>query len=166
MKITQKIFNAIFKVVELFSAVVLGAVTIVAFYQIVSRYILQSSNAGIDELTRLAFVWCASLGGALAFRSKSHLGVTALINKLSGKPRIGIEICIYLVLIVFFSFVFSAGITMTKMGMMQYSEYLRIKMALFYACIPAGAGFSILSFIEIIIQQVRRLLGKEQEVKA
>ena len=153
----KKFFDALFKIVEEVSAIVLAAVTLVAFYQIISRYIFQSSNAGIDELTRLAFVWCASLGSAMAFRAGSHLGVTALINKIKGKAREVAEIVIYVILIVLMVAVSYAGLTMTKMGTMQYSEYLRISMAYFYACIPAGAILSIIAFIEGILRSIHKI---------
>ena len=159
----KKFFDAIFKVVESVAAVVLAAVTAVAFYQIASRYIFLSSNAGIDELTRLAFVWCASLGSALAFRSKSHLGVTALVNKVKGKGHEGVEIGIYFVLIALFVLIGYAGITTTKMGTMQYSEYLRISMAYFYACIPVGALFSVIAFIEAILESLDKIKNWKEE---
>ena len=153
----KKVFDLIFKIVENVSAVVLAAVTLVAFYQIASRYIFQSSNAGIDELTRLAFVWCASLGSALAFRAGSHLGVTAAVNKIKGRGREMAEIVIYVILIVLMVSITYAGFTMTKMGTMQYSEYLRISMAYFYACIPVGAIFSIIAFVEHILESINKI---------
>lgn len=159
----KKVFNAIFKIVEEVSAIVLAVVTVVAFYQIISRYIFQSSNAGIDELTRLAFVWCASLGSALAFRAGSHLGVTALVNKIKGKGREAAEIGINLILIALMVTVAYAGITMTKMGTMQYSEYLRISMAYFYACIPVGAIFSVLAFVEHILESISKMKNWESK---
>ena len=52
---------------------------------------------------------------------------------------------------------------MTKMGTMQYSEYLRISMAYFYACIPAGAIFSIIAFIEAILQSLDKIKNWKEE---
>jgi|GEM_PF-1037040 len=156
---TLGIFDKIFDLVEFASAITLALVTVVAFYQIISRYIFQSSYAGIDELTRLAFVWCASLGSALAFRAKAHLGVTALVSKLHGIAHLVSEVLIDSLLVVFMMVVLVAGIQMTKMGNLQFSEYLRMNMAFFYACIPTGAFFSILVFAEDII----KLLASKEE---
>ncbi len=151
----QKVFDFIFKIVENVSAIVLFTVTAVAFCQLVSRYAFSTSNAGIDELTRLAFVWCASLGSALAFRAGSHLGVTALVGKLKGGSHTLYLIVLNLILITFMILVLKAGMQMTLMGSRQFSEYLRISMAYFYACIPTGAAFSILVFIENIVHCFR-----------
>ena len=159
----QKVFDAIFKALELFCAIVLFVITAVCFYNIIARYIFGSSNAGIDELSRLAFCWSVCLGSALAFRAGAHLGVTALVNKIKGKGREAAEIGINLILIALMVTVAYAGITMTKMGTMQYSEYLRISMAYFYACIPAGAIFSILAFVEHILESISKMKNWESK---
>jgi len=158
----QKVFDAIFKVLENVAAVVLFVVTAVAFYQLVARYFFSSSNAGIDELTRLAFVWCASLGSALAFRAGAHLGVTALVNKLKDSRRVYYEIFLNLLLIAFMVLVVKAGIQMAQMGGRQFSEYLRMSMACFYSCIPVGAAFSIVVFIENIVHISKRLASHKK----
>ena len=159
MKVIRKIIDAFFKFVEYVAAVILAAVTLVAFYQIVSRYIFRSSNAGVDELTRMAFVWCASLGSALAFRKGAHLGVTALVRKLKGAANTAMNIFIQCAIIFLMVLVVSGGMHLAKMGAAQYSEYLRLSMVYFYACIPFGAICSILACIDNIIV----LLSGEEE---
>ena len=163
MKAIQKIFDGIWAVVETLSAVVLAVVTVVCFYQIISRYIFQSSNAGIDELTRLAFVWCASLGSALAFRKGSHLGVTAIVSKLKGNAAKIAQLIIQLAVLALMVIVTIAGFTLVEKGMKQFSEYLRLNMAIFYGCIPCGAIFSIVACVENIFHI---FVKKEEEVKA
>ena len=160
MKVILKIIDAFFKFVEYVAAVVLPAVTLVAFYQIISRYIFRSSNAGIDELTRMAFVWCASLGSALAFRKGAHLGVTALVRKLKGAANTAMNVFIQCAVIFLMCLVLSGGLHLAKMGAAQYSEYLRLSMVYFYACIPFGAVCSIIACIENIIVL---LLGGEPD---
>ena len=153
----QKALDGFFKTVETIVAILLFSLTAVAFYQLLSRYILSKSNAGVDEVVRLAFVWVASFGSALAFRAKSHLGITALVNKLTVNNRRYAHVMIDIILIVFFTLVTIAGIRMALMGAKQYSEYLRMSMVYFYACIPTGAVISILSFIEDIEHLIKEI---------
>jgi len=161
----QRVFNGIFKATEEISAIALFIITAVAFFQLVARYFFHSSNAGVDEVIRLMFVWIASIGSALAFRAGAHLGVTALANKIKGRGRMVFEIGINIVLIVFMSVVVYAGIAMTKMGSRQFSEYLRMSMAYFYGCIPFGAMLSIIAFIEAVYQLLtgRKKAGNEAD---
>lgn len=158
----QKVFDAIFKALELFCAIVLFVITAVCFYNIIARYIFGSSNAGIDELSRLAFCWSVCLGSALAFRAGAHLGVTALTKNLKGTAKKIYEILLNVILTVFMGAVLAAGLQMAKMGTMQFSEYLRMSMVYFYASIPVGAVFSILTFIE----NVYHILTRSEEVQA
>ena len=158
----QKVFDAIFKALELVCAIVLFVITAVCFYNIIARYIFGSSNAGIDELSRLAFCWSVCLGSALAFRAGAHLGVTALVKNFKGGAKKTYDILLNVVLIVFMGAVLVAGLQMVKMGSMQYSEYLRMSMAYFYASIPVGAVFSILTFIE----NIYHVLTNSEEVQA
>ncbi len=162
----QKALDRLFKVVENIAAVLLYVLTAVAFFQLISRYFFHKSNAGVDELVRLAFVWVVSFGSALAFRAKAHLGITALLNKLSADNRKYANIALDLILVAFFALVISAGIGMARMGAKQYSEYLRMSMAYFYACIPVGAAISILVFMEDIWRLMRELRDKPAEPAA
>jgi len=151
-------FNeALFKGLESIIAVMLYLLTAVVFFQLVIRYFLKFSYAGLDEVTRLAFVWVVSIGSALAFREKAHMGITFLANKLAGRKRIYLELLVYVILIGFMAVVIKAGVQMTQMGIRQFSEYLEWPMALFYACIPFGAALSILVFVEFIYVNLCKL---------
>ncbi|NLZ90897.1 MAG: TRAP transporter small permease [Clostridiales bacterium] len=143
-------------------AILLYSLTAVAFFQLVIRYFLKFSYAGLDEVTRLAFVWVVSIGSALAFREKAHMGITYLANKLAGKNRIYLEILVYVILTGFMAVVIKAGVQMTQMGIRQVSEYLEWPMALFYACIPFGAALSILVFVEYIYINLCELRGVKE----
>jgi TRAP-type C4-dicarboxylate transport system permease small subunit len=153
----QRIFTWIFRVVEDVSSVLLFVLTAVAFYQLVVRYLFAAANAGVDELIRVAFVWVASFGSALAFRAKAHLGVTTLLNKVPEVYRKHTDIALNAILILFMCVVVFAGIRMGMRGFRQYSEYLRMTMAYFYFCIPVGGALSILVFAENIMHALREI---------
>jgi len=155
----SKFNEALFKRIETIISVLLYGLTAGAFLQLAMRYILRYSWAGIDELTRLAFVWVVSIGGALAFRKKAHVGIGFLSSKLSGKNKIYLEFFVSFILLIFMALIVAAGLQMTQLGIMQLSEYLQISMAFFYLCIPVGAALSILVFVE----EINGLLLKQKE---
>jgi TRAP-type C4-dicarboxylate transport system permease small subunit len=154
-----KFNDALFSGIETGIAVLLYGLTGAAFIQLAMRYLLKYSWAGIDELTRLAFVWVVSIGGALAFRKKAHVGITFLSGKLSGRNKLYLELFVTIMLLAFMTLIVVAGIHMAQLGTMQLSEYLQISMAFFYLCIPVGAALSILVFIE----EITALLPKMKE---
>ncbi|MDY0042845.1 MAG: TRAP transporter small permease [Desulforhabdus sp.] len=143
-----RFINALFSKLETIISVLLYGLTAIAFLQLVSRYLLRFAPAGVDEFCRLAFVWVVSVGSALAFKKKAHMGITFLSNKLTGDRKDYLELAVYGILTVFMIAVLVAGIQMALMGLRQISTYLELSMGFFYACIPVGAALSILVFIE------------------
>lgn len=152
----KKINTILFKYLETIIAILLFVLTAVAFIQLVIRYSFRISYAGVDELRRLAFVWIASVGSALAFRKKAHMGITFLSQKLSNIKGLYLQMFVNIVLIIFMSVILIAGIQMAKMGTEQVSEYLKMSMVFFYTSIPAGAILSILVFIEDLIDCIQK----------
>jgi TRAP-type C4-dicarboxylate transport system permease small subunit len=154
----SKVNEAVFKFVENVIVILLFGLTSVAFLQLTSRYLLRYSNAGIDELIRLAFVWVVATGSAITFRKKSHVGITFFANTLKGKKRILLDIIVNIILSALMITIIKAGIGMTQMGATQISTYLGISIAYFYSCIPTGAFLSLLVFVEELTKLIKQFL--------
>lgn len=163
----SKLNESIFKFVENIIVVLLFVLTLVAFLQLTSRYLFRFSNAGIDELIRLAFVWTISTGSAITFRKKAHVGITFFANTLKGKAKVVLQIVVNLILSALMIVIIKAGIGMTQMGATQISTYLGISIAYFYSCIPSGAFLSLLVFLEELTKLSNALyvVGTEEEPK-
>lgn len=143
-----KINNVLFRLIKYFLAFAILAITCLLFFQIISRYILGFSYAQIDELGRHVFVWSICLGTALAFREKAHLGITALVDKFSGKLKFVTAIFLNLVMILFFLIILLAGIDLVKLGMRQITDALFLPLGYIYTCLPVGALLCITVYIE------------------
>ena len=68
-------------------AVLLGLMTLVTFINVVMRYGFNSQLIWGLELTLVLFAWLVLFGIAYGFKVVSHLGVDALINLLSPRPK-------------------------------------------------------------------------------
>ena len=66
-------------------AILLAAITFVAFTQVVARYGFNSGWSGALEFQRILFAWLILFGMSFGLRTGSHLGVDALI-RLFPKP--------------------------------------------------------------------------------
>ena len=55
--------------------------TVVAFVNVVTRYVIQYSLAFTEEIVVSLFVWLTLLGTAVAFREGSHLAFTYLVER-------------------------------------------------------------------------------------
>jgi len=70
-------------------AVLLAAITLVSFVQVVMRYGFNSGFGGALQLTRILFAWMILLGMSYGVKTGSHLGVDAFIRIL---PKKGLRI--------------------------------------------------------------------------
>lgn len=69
------------------AAVALAALIVAAFIQVVGRYVLNASPGWTEELSRFAFIWCSSLGAAIALDKGSHAAITILGDHLPRGAR-------------------------------------------------------------------------------
>jgi TRAP-type C4-dicarboxylate transport system permease small subunit len=67
--------------------IALLAMVLLVFLNAVMRYIFQSGIAESEELARYLFIWTVFLGSIIAFKNNMHMGVTLVVDKLSGLPK-------------------------------------------------------------------------------
>jgi TRAP-type C4-dicarboxylate transport system permease small subunit len=113
------------RVVEKLMALALTLIVVLIFSNVVGRYVLGSSFAGAEELSRLLFVWLVFLGAILTLRRRAHLGVELVQARL---PRWARKICAVVthLLTLYALWLFLAGSwTQTQIGLTTYSTVLR-----------------------------------------
>ncbi|AWI50271.1 hypothetical protein AM202_01255 [Actinobacillus minor 202] len=75
------------KALEALCVLILTAMSILVFVNVVLRYGFNSSISITEEVSRYMFVWLAFLGAVLAFSENQHVSVTVLTDKLSPVGR-------------------------------------------------------------------------------
>lgn len=73
---------------EILCVVLLAAMTLITFANVLSRYIFHSSISASEEITTNLFVLLSLTGAALAARSHQHIGFNLLSDKLSPKGKL------------------------------------------------------------------------------
>lgn len=86
---------------------VFAVMTLVAFVNVITRYVIRYSLAFTEELVVSLFVWLTLLGTAVAFREGGHLAFTWLVERLPRAVRRG-------------SVVFSAVLSVALFGILVY----------------------------------------------
>jgi len=72
---------------EIFIALILGAMTLITFANVVLRYGFAESLLWGQEVVEILFAWLVLFGISYGFKVTAHLGVDAIINMLSGGPK-------------------------------------------------------------------------------
>ncbi|MCI8312293.1 MAG: TRAP transporter small permease [Lachnospiraceae bacterium] len=145
------------RVEEIVAAVCLSVMTVLAFANVVARYVFSASFSFSEEITTYLFVLLSLLGTAIAARRRAHLGLTILTDLVSPKVRRILHIIGYLFAVAFTGAIFYYGILMVisqrQLGQvtanMQWPEWI------FGSFVPVGALLATIRFAQVLVEEIR-----------
>jgi len=146
-----------YEIEEILAAIILGAMAIIAFINVLSRYLFHLSIAATEELEVNFFVWVTVIGIALAFEKGSHLGMTILYDKFPKwmkKVSIVISTLFGVILFIIVDYFAIKEIYMDFTLFHMRSEALNIPNWIYVVGIPI---FSIFVFKKLIISMIKNI---------
>ena len=153
----MKVRKFIDKILEMFLVLLLAVLVIDVFWQVISRYILNSPSSFTDELARVLMIWVGILGSAWATGKKMHLAIDVLIEKFNARNRKLVDISINVLIALFALFVMIIGggnliYILLKLG--NTTAALSLPMGYVYAVIPlSGILIIYYSIHQIVIDK-------------
>lgn len=147
------------------AAVCLSVMTILAFANVVARYVFSASFSFSEEITTYLFVLLSLLGTAIAARRRAHLGLTILTDVVSPKVRRILHIIGYLFAVAFTGAIFYYGILMvlSQRQLQQVTANMQWPEWIFGSFVPIGALFATVRFVQVLIEEIRGTGEKEGE---
>ncbi len=118
--------------------VLLAAMVVVTFVNVVMRYLGESSFLWGEEVGRHLMIWLAFVGSGLALRNGAHIGIDSLEDSLPQRAARVLRAAIALILLVLFVALIVEGIDYAWRTRFQTSAALQISMAWVYAGMPIG----------------------------
>ncbi len=135
-------------------------IVVIVSWQVFSRYVLHIPSSVSEELARFVLIWIGMLGGVYAYRTKSHLGLNIITNKLSAiHQRIAALFSHCMVMLFAFSVLIIGGIKIVNLTLnpIQFSAALEVKIAIVYSVIPISGllfcCYAMVEFIETLKEQ-------------
>lgn len=154
-------FSKLDRYLELFSTTVMvvtmTTATLVAFVNVVLRYLFNASLTWAGELTSYLFIWSALFGAAYGFKIGMHLGVTILIQKL--RPAIAKWVLSFSLAIIF-----SYLVCLVKWGydfvsfnhmMEMVSVDLQVPYWIIYLCVPVAMSIAAYQVLLKLVETLR-----------
>lgn len=89
------------KWVDRFNGVLLAAMFLITFYQILARDIFIISSMWTEELARFLFVWIVFIGAATLCKDNENITIFIVIDRMPPIPRLIISTISYLMMIGF-----------------------------------------------------------------
>jgi len=84
----QRAIELFYQVLGLILVLLLTAMVLMVFANVVLRYGFNSGVLVSEELSRFCFVWLTFLGAVMAFREHNHLGIETLVQRFGRRGRL------------------------------------------------------------------------------
>ncbi|MBB5213018.1 TRAP transporter small permease [Microbulbifer hydrolyticus] len=126
-------------------------------WQILTRFLPMQPSSYTEEVARYLLVWIGVLGGAYAYRKRSHLGIDLLSNALHGAKRRALQIFVVLVCFAFAASAMVYGGTklmLLTFELEQYSAALNLPIGFVYSVLPLSGLLICLFSVDHLIELV------------
>lgn len=149
--------NAINKLVEVFSVLLVVIMVLLVLWQVVARYVLNSPSSFSEALTRYLFVWLVLVSSTYAFGCREHMYISVLNDRLKGRAKTAVGIAIEVLTILFAACIMTfGGSIITRMQMVQLDSSLHIPMGVIYSIIPICGVVTVFYCLCNIVDELQK----------
>jgi TRAP-type C4-dicarboxylate transport system permease small subunit len=141
--------------VEWACGLLMTAITVLVFLQVITRYVLEYPLDWPEEAARFVFVWVALLGAVLALRRASHFSISALTTRLPVPAARGLALLLRVVLLAFLIAVAWLGLDAALRVREQESAAMEVSMTWGYAAVPVGFALLALEMARALWRDLR-----------
>jgi TRAP-type C4-dicarboxylate transport system permease small subunit len=146
-----------------FLIVLMALMVLDVTWQVFTRFVLQDSSSYTEELAQFFLIWIGVLGASYAVRTKAHLGIDIIIQKLTGRRREYTVITVYGLVFLFALVIMVIGgmrLVMLTFSLDQLSAAMGIRMGYIYAVLPLSGllmmYYSVFFVHEIVTNRENR----------
>lgn len=145
-----------------FLIVSLIVMVLVTFMQIVLRW-FNATTVWAEEFSRYVMLYQVWVGASYAVHEDAHIRITALIGKLSGGRRRGMDLVVLTLWLLFALWLTVEGCVLVgKIAAMgQVSSAMRIPMTIPYASVPIGGALMTIRLVQKIVERLRNTQEEE-----
>lgn len=144
----KKVLDGLTKIENLIMIVTFIIMVCASFAQVVNRNFFKLPISWFDEAAVYSMIYMVLIGTEVGLRDGTQIAVTAMVDKLRGRARVGIQIFSKIVVVIFSFGVFMGGLKLMGIQIRtgQISAALGIPMS-----VPYGA--MVISFAMITLVQ-------------
>lgn len=145
-----------------FLIVSLIVMVLVTFIQIVLRW-FNAATVWAEEFSRYVMLYQVWVGASYAVHEDAHIRITALIGKLSGGRRRGMDLVVLTLWLLFALWLTVEGCVLVGkiVAMGQVSSAMRIPMTIPYASVPIGGALMTIRLVQKIVERLRNTQEEE-----
>lgn len=144
-----KLLGKFNKISEIAVMILMIAISIITFVQVIFRYVFNNSLFWSEEVGRYLLIWITFLGAAVGVNKGAHIGIDFIYSKIPDRYKVFFNFFINITGMIFGFLMLYYGTKLSYFVRMQKSSALLIPMSVPYSAVAVG-GFLI--FINYIIQ--------------
>ncbi len=150
----ELIRNALDKVIEWFCIVIMGVMTILVTWQVITRYVFNNPSVFTEQTSQYLFVWLIMYGSAYVFGKREHMKISFVRDLVRKSVRKYFDIIQEIITMIFVLCVMVyGGYYSTLKQMVQTDATLQIPMGVIYSAIPIS-GLIIIFYTTTNIKRI------------
>lgn len=163
----KKILKVLTNVENSIMVVTFVIMVICSFAQVVNRNFLKIPITWFDEASTFCMIYMALIGTELGLRDGTQIAVTALVDKLNGIYKQGVDIIAKTIVLIFSSTIFISAIKMVNKQIEtgQTSPALGLPMAIPYFALVISFGMIVIIQVTIVIEMIINMIKNNSKIK-
>jgi TRAP-type C4-dicarboxylate transport system permease small subunit len=153
----QRANDIIGRITEIFLVMILSAMALAVFLQVIFRYLINLPLFWTEEFARYCLIWSSFLGAAVAMKRGEHIAVRIFMDRFPPAGRKALSAIALLCVIGILVIILWGGIKLVFVAQAQISPALRISMSIPYMAIPVGSGIMILHAVALFLKEIFEL---------
>ena len=147
----QRASDIIDRVTQMVLLIVLSAMAVAVFLQVIFRYVLNLPLFWTEEFARYCLVWSSLLGAAVAMKRGQHIAVSFFVERYPASIRRLLSSVALLSVAAILAVITWGGIHLVMVTRAQISPALRLSMSIPYLAVPIGSAIMLFHAIVSIL---------------
>jgi TRAP-type C4-dicarboxylate transport system permease small subunit len=150
---------------EALCALLVAAMVVLLFIQVVGRYGFENPPDWTEELARTVFIYLTFVGGALAIVRNAHLRIESFHSRLSPRSKTMLDILLAIVGVAFLAVTLYYSVGLLGRLSHQPMSSVPVSKAFMFAAVPVGCALMLVYELLRIRNYVRMLAAGRGAVR-
>ena len=156
----ERISDIINRCTEVAVFIIISAMAVDVFIEVVFRYILLLPLFWTEEFARYCLVWSSLLAAGIALKRGQHIAVTFVVERFPKRIRRGAALGGDILVATMLAVVLWGGIYLVILTRHQLSPAMRLSMSLPYMAIPTGSAVMLFHVLTSIYRRSREMIAR------
>lgn len=152
-RISGTLSRSSLKGVQIIVIAMVVVMTVLVIMQVLMRYLFSSAFSWSEEIARYLMIWVSFLGAGLALQQGLHIGVEALVTRISPRKRRWVSLVSKAAVFFFLVVLTVGGFQLTWFVRNQSSPALFLSMSWAYGAAAAGGLFMAIQLFHSIVTE-------------